>query len=260
MIVVRVVFCVLWFLVEVYSQTEYPYISFMGQKLPNHSYVNMTLVGEILDMTNNSNVVMCHTDLMTCCEGTNNHQADWYFPNGERVKLSDGNFYERRGDKQVNLLRRNKATSPFGIYRCDIPTNTTGNDSMLIMVNRNILYVGLHPSGGICTLTFQLYNRVVLFVPLCMLGDVKILKLKVSKDTLICISDGGPATTVTWTRDNVTITQGTKTVLDDALNGGYTHTLNVTVAGRQGTLYTCTVANNKPSSDSASITVQAYGT
>ena len=93
-----------------------------------------------------------------------------------------------------------------------------------------------------------------------MLGDVQIYgRLKVSKDTLTCISVGGPATAVTWTRDNVTITQGTKTVLDDPLNGGYIHTLNVTEAGRQGTLYACTVANTKPSSDSASITVQAYG-
>ena len=94
-----------------------------------------------------------------------------------------------------------------------------------------------------------------------MLGDVKISgRLKVSKDTITCISVGGPATTVTWTRDNVTITQGIETVLDDPQNGGYTHTLNVTEAGRQGTHYTCTVANSKPSSDSASITVQAYGT
>ena len=81
-----------------------------------------------------------------------------------------------------------------------------------------------------------------------------------SKDTLTCISVDGPATTVTWTRDNVTITQGTKTVLDDPVNGWYTHTLNVTVTGRQGGLYTCTVANNKSSSDSANTTVQAYGT
>ena len=93
-----------------------------------------------------------------------------------------------------------------------------------------------------------------------MLGDVKIYgRLKVSKDTLTCISVGGPATTVTWTRDNVTITQGTESVLDDPLNAVYTHTLNVTVTGRQGGLYNCTVANNKPSSDSANITVQAYG-
>ena len=90
-------------------------------------------------------------------------------------------------------------------------------------------------------------------------GVIKISKFTVSKDILTCISVGGPATTVTWTRDSIEVTQGTETVLDDPLNGGYTHTLNVTVTGRQGGLYTCSVANNKPSSDSASITVQAYG-
>ena len=65
--------------------------------------------------------------------------------------------------------------------------------------------------------------------------------------TLTCISTGGPATTVTWTRDSVTVTEGTETVLNDPETANYTHTLT----GRLGGLYTCTVANNKPSSDSA---------
>ena len=65
--------------------------------------------------------------------------------------------------------------------------------------------------------------------------------------TLTCISTGGPATTVTWTRGFTTVTQGTQTVLNDPETAQYTHTL--TVAGRLGGLYTCTVANNKPSSE-----------
>ena len=72
--------------------------------------------------------------------------------------------------------------------------------------------------------------------------------------TLTCISTGGPATTVTWTRDSVTVTTGTETVLDDPLTAQYTHTLTVT--GLLLGLYTCTVANNKPSTASASISVQ----
>ena len=71
-------------------------------------------------------------------------------------------------------------------------------------------------------------------------------------NTLTCISTGGPATTVTWTRDSVTITEETVTVLNDPETAQYTHTLNVYSAG----VYTCTVSNNKPSSDLASITVQ----
>ena len=70
--------------------------------------------------------------------------------------------------------------------------------------------------------------------------------------TLTCISTGGPATTVSWTRDSTTvITEGTETVLNDPVTAQYTHTLTVTRGGD----YTCTVANNKPSSASASITV-----
>ena len=75
--------------------------------------------------------------------------------------------------------------------------------------------------------------------------------------TLTCISTGGPATTVTWTRDSITVTEGTETVLDDPVTAHYTHTLTVT--GRFDThgLYTCSVSNNKPSSDSAQYIVQS---
>ena len=59
--------------------------------------------------------------------------------------------------------------------------------------------------------------------------------------SLTCISTGGPATTVTWTRDAVTVTEGTETVLDNRVSAQYNHTLTVT--GRLPGLYTCTVAN-----------------
>ena len=76
--------------------------------------------------------------------------------------------------------------------------------------------------------------------------------------TLTCISTGGPATTVTWTRDSTTVTEGTETVLDDPVTAQYTHTLTVTgrlltVTGRLPGLYNCTVENNRPSSDSATL-------
>ena len=72
--------------------------------------------------------------------------------------------------------------------------------------------------------------------------------------TLACISTGGPATTVTWTRDSTNVTQGTtETVLNDPVTAEYTHTLTVT--GRLPGIYTCTVTNNKPSSANESITI-----
>ena len=74
--------------------------------------------------------------------------------------------------------------------------------------------------------------------------------------TLTCISTGGPATNVTWTRDSVTVTEGNETVLDNPTTSQYTHTLTVTGGSGMGGNYTCTVDNNRPSLASASYTVQ----
>ena len=75
-----------------------------------------------------------------------------------------------------------------------------------------------------------------------------------SQFTLICISTGGPATTVNWTRNSTTVTEGTETVLDDPVTAQYNHTLTVT--GSLGGLYKCIVTNNKPSYASASFVQQ----
>ena len=71
--------------------------------------------------------------------------------------------------------------------------------------------------------------------------------------TLTCISTGGPATTVTWTRDSATAMGDEMTVLDNAVTATYTHILTVT--GRTEGLYRCTVSNSKPSSDAAELNV-----
>ena len=101
-----------------------------------------------------------------------------------------------------------------------------------------------------------------------ILGDTSIISdgvtLTVDSDlngaspqfTLTCISTGGPATTVTWTRDSEMLTGST--VLNDTETAQYTHTLTVT--GRLGGLYTCTVSNDKPSEDSVQLSVQGAHT
>ena len=73
--------------------------------------------------------------------------------------------------------------------------------------------------------------------------------------TLTCTSTGGPATTVTWTRNSQTAVGDTVTTLINAVSAEYANTLTVT--GRLGGLYTCTVTNEvTPAPPSASITVQ----
>ena len=71
--------------------------------------------------------------------------------------------------------------------------------------------------------------------------------------TLTCISTGGPATTVTWTRDSATAVGDEMTALNNAVTATYTHTLTVT--GRTEGLYRCNVSNSKPSSAAAELNV-----
>ena len=74
--------------------------------------------------------------------------------------------------------------------------------------------------------------------------------------SLTCISTGGPATNVTWTRgideDNLlpVLDNAQVTVLENATTAQYSHTRNVTGTDLPA-VYGCSVSNNKPSSAKA---------
>ena len=73
--------------------------------------------------------------------------------------------------------------------------------------------------------------------------------------TLTCNSTGGPATTVTWTRDSATSMGDEMTVLDNRETAQYSHTLIMT--GRLGGNYQCNVSNSKPSEAVANFSVKS---
>ena len=138
----------LWSLVEVHSQTEFPYVSFMGETLANHSYVDLTLVGDP-GRDSGYHSVQCHTDLSTCCSGSEGqYRGDWYFPDGNKLPIpGQGDITAGRGAQRVNIRRKNNANSPSGIYRCDIPTNAVHDENNTSV--RETVYVGLYATGGI---------------------------------------------------------------------------------------------------------------
>ena len=72
--------------------------------------------------------------------------------------------------------------------------------------------------------------------------------------TLTCISTGGPATTVTWTRDSETAVGTQRSAVVDGVTAQYNHTLTVT--GRLPGVYTCTVDNEVSPQDSESFTIE----
>ena len=126
---------------EVDCQT-FPYVSLStGARLPNHSYVDLGRVG-----TDFSTSVWCHTDLGTCCRNDEGpHRGQLFFPNGEPLE-TNGDIYVFEKPQRVELRRNNSATSPTGIYRCDIPTNAVNDDTDISV--RATVYVGLYTSEG----------------------------------------------------------------------------------------------------------------
>ena len=118
----------------------FPYVSFNGQTLANHSYVNLSLVG------NGNDSVVCHTDLDKCCSAAQGpHRGDWYFPGGTRLRF-DGGITENRDAQRVNILHHKTNEVASGIYRCYIPTNAVHDD--MDRTVRDAVYVGLYLIGG----------------------------------------------------------------------------------------------------------------
>ena len=144
--------CLLWSLVEVQSQTEYPHIFFRGDILPNHSYVDFSEMKEDIDL---NRTLQCRTDLETCCRRQSNGipgRGDWFAPDSN-TRLPFGKealpygIYEDRKSQVVHLRRRNYVNNrPFGIYRCVIPTNAVHNDSDPSV--GETVYVGIYAREG----------------------------------------------------------------------------------------------------------------
>ena len=216
---------------EVDCQT-FPRLSFGNNVIPNHSYVDLGMVGISFN-----NSVQCRSDL------SDNHNGQWYFPDGDPLQTKSGvgiyQFEPNMGSTRVDLRRRNDTNLPFGIYHCEIAVN--GN------ADRATLYVGLYINKGkYLTEVIKGQFTIIIGGSISISGDIM---FNPDQRTLTCISTGGPATTVSWTRYSTPVAEGTNTVLNDAVTANYTHTLTATIWGT----YTCTVSNDKPSTASATI-------
>ena len=120
--IISVLLGLLTALVEVQPVT-FPYISFMGIIMSNHSYINLTLVGN-----DASSSVQCHT-------AQHHNRGSWYFPSGPKVtqgEITNG-IFQIRGVNRADL-RRGGSSVTSGIYHCEVGTNA--------------IFVGLFTSGG----------------------------------------------------------------------------------------------------------------
>ena len=132
----------------------------MGDILPNHAYVDLTTVGD--DISASGDTVRCQTDLSTCCTSNQGvHRGDWFFPGGSVLQFAgtSNDIVEDREPQEVHLRRRNNATSPTGIYRCDIETNAV-NDIDPDTITGETVYIGLYLSSGgtLCMLHISFFG------------------------------------------------------------------------------------------------------
>ena len=120
------------------------------------------------------------------------------------------------------------------------------------------------PCSYIVTCSTCRPHKTDIFFLLSVIGSIHVsyvritinsdFKSPISQFTLTCYSTGGVATTVSWSRDYEDVSGEMQSVLSDPSDSSYIHTLTVT--GRLGGLYQCTVANNKPSQAEKSYFVQ----
>ena len=152
-------FHLLWCVVEVHSQTA-PYLTFMGEILPNNSYVDLSLVGQGGNATHDSGrEIVCHTDLDTCCSGSDGH-GDWFYPHGFNIDSHrERGFKIRRLHKRVRLkhVPSFNGTILSGIYQCSIETVAVSGEGG---TGRERVYVGLYESGGMIGKENLIYQKI----------------------------------------------------------------------------------------------------
>ena len=142
---VSVLLFLLWSLVEVHSQTT-PNLTFMGENLPDHSYVDLSALGE-LDNVNNH--VVCHTDLESCCGGSGrDNRGYWYFPNGTVLPGAAGGSGAATNPivimRTVQLVRLIRGTGPgdvpSGLYRCTIESMIVISTILTTLLERHSMW------------------------------------------------------------------------------------------------------------------------
>ena len=115
------------------------YVSFLGQRLDNHSYVDWDNVG-----SDESNSVQCRTQLHACCSRFQGlGRGDWYAPGGVKLNFVSGDGgYQSREPQRVDIRYDKKHPVMSGVYRCDIATNTPRG----LMMQK--IYIGLYSGNS----------------------------------------------------------------------------------------------------------------
>ena len=236
-----------------------PYITFNGVQLPNHSYVDIELLGNAPD---GSNVLQCHTDLSTCCNsGSDIHTGKWVLPNGGIAGVPLFPYTVRESEQRIDLtFEGTTAMAMEGMFRCNVPTQSVNDLSNDVRVS---VYVGLYQreSQSECIGYISLYIQhnfgfiIFSFTPSDLLIEDMFVTIPSDFDvnnpqfSVTCVSSGGPVGCVVWKHNqNIIVNPKTSSTLTDAVDGRYVHTLILNEHEGVHGSYNCTLYSNKPDS------------
>ena len=85
------------------------------------------------------NVLLCHTDLMQCCNAVQDNVdvalGEWYYPNGTVVAYDSmgATFRRNRGQSVVRLWRRDNPPER-GRFHCEIPNAANINQNIYVNI------------------------------------------------------------------------------------------------------------------------------
>ena len=95
-------------------------LSIKGAVIAIDGYVDANDIGE------RDNALNCHTNKPDCCDQPPNRNGEWFFPNGDKVKvkgIADDSgqdyYYRSRGQSVVPLNRVNNPPEK-GRFRCEV--------------------------------------------------------------------------------------------------------------------------------------------
>ena len=110
---------------------------FLSTPLYTNNYILIADIGERI-AGRTGEPLLCYTDNTQCCNSTSMNMGDWSLPDGTKVggENDGGDFYISRGLSVVRLHRRNNATSPTGMFCCEVPNARSVNIRTCIDIGR----------------------------------------------------------------------------------------------------------------------------
>ena len=108
-----------------------------GALYGNNSIVTITDIGDEVH-----SALLCITNNRGCCDSDESGGTNgilWYLPKGMLVNRSGLSFYQNAGSSVLRLFRKRGATSPNGIFHCQVP-DASGTQKHI--------FIGVYPSNA----------------------------------------------------------------------------------------------------------------